>query len=101
MDETSASAVFDIERDPPGIVSALGELNPCALISEKGIASLFGRCPRSIQRAVERGELPPPIRMLGQKTWTARSILDHITGRLEKEALNRDQIQRKIRKLES
>ena len=73
-------------RPEPGIMAALGRLEPLALINQDGMGRMFKRGLRSIQRAVERGELPPPIRMFGQQVWTAESVWTHIRQRLEKQA---------------
>jgi len=80
----------------PGIIGELGELNPGAVITEEGMMCLFSRCGRSIHRAVERGELPPPIRMFGQNTWTAGSVVRHIETRLEDAAQEQKQLAQKI-----
>jgi hypothetical protein len=66
-----------------GIVKDLGELPPGAILEEEAVARMFGRHVVSVKRAVERGELPPPVRMFGKPCWTAGAILAHIEGRLE------------------
>jgi len=68
------------------IVRELGESPPGGLISEAALARLLGRHPASIKRAVERGELPPPTRLLGKPIWTVGAILRHIEARLEASA---------------
>ena len=65
-----------------GVVRELGELGPGAVINEDGLARMFKRCNRTIQRAVERGELPQPTRLFGKRVWTARVIIQHLEGRL-------------------
>ena len=67
----------------PGIIAILGDLGQGALINEKGLAVLFNCHPLSIRRAVNRGELPVPIRMLGKRTWTVGAIIRHVEGRLK------------------
>lgn len=64
-----------------------------------GLARIFKRCSTSVKRAVERGELPPPIRLFGAPTWTAGALLQHLEKRLEAAATEADQMQRKIRQL--
>jgi hypothetical protein len=71
------------QETPDGIVKALGELPPGAILAEEALARIFGRHPASIKRAVERRELPPPVRLLGKPTWTAGAILAHLDARLE------------------
>ena len=95
------SDIHEIEpaTDLPGVIRELGELGPGAVITEEGIAHLFNRCERSVQRAIERGELPPPTRLFGQKTWTVGAILEHIKDRLQIEANERNRMDEKIRTL--
>ena len=40
----------------PGVIAALGNLSPGAILYEQGLAELFDRHPTSIKRAVQRGE---------------------------------------------
>ena len=68
---------------PRGIVKALGELPPGAILAEADVARIFGRHAVSVKRAVERGELPPPVRLFGRPCWTAGAILAHLEARLE------------------
>ena len=95
----SDSSEIEHVVDLPGIVHELGELGAGAVITEEGIAHLFKRCERSVQRAIERGELPPPTRLFGKKTWTVGTILEHIKGRLAAEANERERMDEKIRTL--
>ncbi len=85
--------------DLSGIIPVLGELGPGAVIMEEGMANLFGRHVTSVKRAVQRGELPPPTRLFGQKAWTVRSIISHIEDRLEQQAMERERLQRRLEKL--
>ena len=84
-------------HDLPGIITALGESD--GIITEAGLAQLFGRCSVSVKRAVERGELPPPVRLFGQNTWTAGVIVAHLEQRLKIAAKEAAQLQGKIRAL--
>ncbi len=68
---------------PNGISVELGTLPPNTLITEKALAKLLGRAAKSIKRAVARGELPPPVRILGEPRWTVGAILRHIEKRLD------------------
>ena len=95
----SDSSEIEHVADLPGVVRELGELGSGTLITEEGIGHLFNRCERSVQRAIERGELPPPTRLFGKKTWTVGAILEHITDRLQAEASERDRMDEKIRTL--
>jgi hypothetical protein len=95
--ESTAAAVQDQDQDhqaldhqvhqdqgavPPGIVRIIGDLPIGAVITEAGLATMFSRCQLTIKRAIERGELPRPIRLMGQPTWTAGAIVDHLNRRL-------------------
>ena len=71
------------EQTPGGIVKALGELPPGAILAEADVARIFQRHAVSVKRAVERGELPPPVRLFGKPCWTAGAILAHLDARLE------------------
>jgi hypothetical protein len=65
------------------IIRALGELPPGAIIYEEGMADIFERCTESVKRAVQRGEIPPGIRLFGQVAWLAGSVIDYIRKRLD------------------
>jgi predicted DNA-binding transcriptional regulator AlpA len=83
----------------PGVISVLSELNPSALIKEKELAKLFGRHPISIRRAVQRGELPRPVRLFGGNIWTAGSLIRHIEHRLAEVAKKAERTAQKIVRL--
>lgn len=70
-----------------GILVNLALLPPKTLVTEDGLARLLGKgCRETIKRAVERDELPRPIRFLGKNTWTVDVIINHIEDRLAAEA---------------
>lgn len=64
-----------------GIVIALGDLGRGAVIQERGMCRLFSRSTTSIRRAVKRGELPPPVRLFGQCSWTVGVLIDYLEKR--------------------
>jgi len=66
-----------------GIIKEIGELPPGAIVTEGALGRMFDRHDVSVKRAVERGELPPSVRIFGKPCWTAKCILDHIEARLE------------------
>jgi hypothetical protein len=74
------------ERSVLGIIAALGELPPGAIVTEEGIARLFHRHVVSVKRAVERGELPPPCRLFGTRVWTVGALIRYIERQLDKAA---------------
>lgn len=55
--------------------------DPKALISVADLAQHFNRSQVAIRRAVRRGELPEPIRLLGKSYWSAGQIRLHIEKR--------------------
>jgi len=65
------------------IIRELGDLPAEAIISEQALAKLFDRHRVSIKRAVERGELPPSIRLFGEPVWTVRALQEHLAKRLD------------------
>jgi hypothetical protein len=73
-------------NEEPGVFSNLGGLPMGALITEIGLARLLGKCAASIKAAVERGELPRPVRLMGKNTWTVGAIIRHHEARLEAES---------------
>ena len=84
-----ADAFRETLPDMPGVCAIIGALPPGAVINEQALANIFGKCRASIKAAVDRGELPPPIRLMGKPTWTAGAIVKHFEMRLgaaEKEA---------------
>ena len=83
----------------PGVIATLGELGAGAVVTEEGVAALFSRHESSVKRAIERGELPPPVRMFGQNAWTAGVLVRHIEMRLEKAAKDAEQTRRKVLEL--
>ena len=92
IDETETS-------DLPGLISELGELGSGALVTELSLATLFGRTGSTIKRAVDRGELPPPVRLFGQPTWTVGALVRHIEGRLELAAKEAEDARQKFLEL--
>ena len=83
----------------PGVIAALGELQSGAVVTEEGVARLFGRCPTSVKRAVARGELPPPTRIFGSSAWTVGVLVGHFEKRLKEAAEAKAAVERKLRQL--
>ena len=82
----------------PGVIAALGELQSGAVVTEEGVAQLFGRCAASVKRAVARGELPPPTRLFGSSAWTVGVLVGHIESRLHQAAAEAQRLASKISK---
>ena len=87
------------ELDLPGIIEELGSLSPKSIISEEGVARIFSRHAASVKRAVDRGELPPPVRIFGKSIWTVEVITEHIAKRLARAADQRESRERKYHTL--
>lgn len=68
-----------------GIFESLGNLDEATLVTEEGLAGLMCKCKASIKHAVERGELPRPVKLMGKNTWTVGAIIRHLEARLNKE----------------
>jgi hypothetical protein len=80
----------------PGIIATLAVLHPNAIVTEEGVAHLFGRHVVSVKRAVERGELPPPCHLFGSRVWTAGILIRHIEQRLERAARDAEKDAKRI-----
>jgi hypothetical protein len=86
-------------QDSSCIIRELGELPPGAIITEEGLAKIFGRHQVSIKRAVQRGELPPSVRLFGVQVWTVAAIQQHLKNRLETALKESEQNTTKFMKL--
>ena len=86
--EASEGGVEQIEAASAhaGVFAAIGALPAGAVVTEDGLAKMWGKCKASIKAAVERGELPRPVRLMGKNSWTAGSIIRHHENRMEVEA---------------
>jgi hypothetical protein len=82
-----------------GIVAELGSLPEYTVLYENAVAQMFHRHKVSVKRAVERGELPPGVKMFGEQAWTVKVIREHITQRLEKAAKDTEKLNQRISKL--
>ena len=98
MEEKNETPTKDDKSLPP-IVAKLAQLEGDALITRKGLADLFDRCEKSVDRAVDSGHLPPPFVLFGTKVWTVRCLVQHFHAQ-QKEAVSEfAEIKRKIRHL--
>lgn len=83
--EPLAAAVDEPEtgRAAGGLcVDRLGSLPSGTILDERALAAMFGCSTATIKRAVQRSELPAPVRMFGRPVWTAGAILRHVEARL-------------------
>jgi len=81
------------------IIREIGDLPPEAVISEQALAKIFDRHRVSIKRAVERGELPPSIRLFGEPIWTIKALREHLGKRLDEAKKESEQLQRRTQEL--
>jgi hypothetical protein len=89
-------ATLDLRENQQGIIALLGQLGNGALITEEGIGRIFNRHSDSVKRAVDRGELPTPVKMFGQPSWTVGCLLNHINGRLTKATAEAEKERRRL-----
>ena len=61
----------------------IASLKPGTMITEAELAAIVGKCTASIKRAVERGELPPPVHFCGVPAWTVDALVRHLDANLE------------------
>jgi hypothetical protein len=96
---------FPSPREPQEVepvvafLTALSALPPETLISESQLAQMAGRHVTSLKRAIQRGELPPPVPFLGENVWTVGAIRAHISARLEAERTAAAQTARRVQHL--
>jgi len=77
----------DTDDAEPGIYIELGKLPAATVITEDGLAGILGKtCRESIKRAVARGELPQPVKIMGKNVWTVGAVVKHLEDRLDSEA---------------
>lgn len=84
---------------PECLCKELGILPEGAVVSLTDFAKLMGSHPISVDRAIKRGELPPPTRLMGKRVWTAGCLLKHIEGRLAEESRKRQELVRRVANL--
>lgn len=86
--ETATAPTPDNEQEPQAVLvcEEIGKIPTGSIVYEDGLALMFGKnCRETIKRAVERGELPPPVKLMGRNCWTAGRIICYIEQRLEAE----------------
>lgn len=85
MEQRTRKDTAPADKTVAGLITDLGCLPPGTVIEQGELARVFHRHPTSIQRAIERGEIPPPVKLLGKPRWTVGFLLAHLEGRLEAE----------------
>jgi hypothetical protein len=82
-----------------GVIRELGDLPSGTIITEKALGKVFNRHLVSIKRAIERGELPPSVRLFGESVWTVDILLEHMNNRLQKAQQQSEKLHKKIGEL--
>ncbi|MCY3018631.1 MAG: hypothetical protein NTW87_06325 [Planctomycetota bacterium] len=99
METNEGTPVETVAADLPGVFATIGALPAGAIVTEDALAKLFDRHPASIKRAVARGELPAPARLLGGNAWTAGAIVRHVERRMEAAAKELESTARRVEAL--
>ena len=101
--EVRDAVATTLEQPPelPGVFAAIGALPPGAIVTEDALAMMFQRHPATIKRAVTRGELPSPARLLGGNAWTAGAIVRHVEKRLEAARVDAERTARRVEALKA
>ena len=97
-DESDKSVGLDNSGNPanmkevitPEIAMSLGKYQDGDFITKVGLAEVFGCTERTLQRMVERLDIPPPMLLAGRKVWIVgklRAWIAHTAERQEAEAL--------------
>lgn len=72
-----------------GVFSYLATLPEKSIIAKVALSKMFGICGRTVTRMVDRGEIPPPIRVAGKNVWVAGRLLNWLleSARRKEEAV--------------
>ena len=90
IDNFAGPATIDRGNDAVATVICLDRFSDGDYITKAGMSEVFSCSERTIQRMVERFELPPPSTMAGRKVWRAGKVkawLAQADDRTEAEAL--------------
>ena len=69
---------YSANEDQGVLIDGLARLPRDSMIDKKRLASVLGVSTRTVQRMVERHELPPPIRLVKKAMWIVKDLLEHI-----------------------
>ncbi len=84
----------------PGIYKRLNELDPHDLLTYDGMREIFDcGSDDAINDAVDRGELPPPIKFFGNHMWLASMVIQHIQWQAQSVRTERMDAQGKVKQL--
>ncbi len=84
----------------PGIYKRLNEIDPFDFLTYDGMRDIFD-CDSddTINAAVDRGELPPPIRQMGNNMWLGLILHEYIKWRAQSAVAERLGAQAKVKEL--
>jgi predicted DNA-binding transcriptional regulator AlpA len=80
-DEVMGGEVQLDRRQESAGLSVLASMPRDAWVYVEPLARMLGRSVRSVERAVRRAELPPPIKLSGKRVWQAGAILEFLAQR--------------------
>ncbi len=66
----------------PGVFAVLGRLGPYAWVTVPGLAKILGKDRSAVYRAIDKRQLPKPVKLLSDSGWTMRVLIAHIEQRL-------------------
>ena len=98
-------ALVEIQRGPNNffdqdlicnLADAFNELDDDDILSLCDIAEVFACSKRTIERAVEKGDIPPSVRTFGKQVWSVGAIRSHLKQRLSEAAEERERFMSKI-----
>jgi len=78
------------------IITAFGELPPKTLLTKKALAGILHVTEKSVERRVDKGELPCAMRMGRKDWWTVEAITEHTARRLCEALADRERLAKKI-----
>lgn len=92
VDAWTDEEMEEMQKQPvklPGVCTEFTSLPASAHLDMRGVAKLLKRSTKSIQRAIQRGDLPKPFRFMGKCVWLAGVIVQHLESK-QKAALQLD-----------
>ncbi len=85
--------------DIDAALESLNQMNRDDFVSISRFAALCHRDKKSIERAIERQELPPPHKLMKSHFWTVGALIDYIEGQITQATEETRQASRKVTKL--
>ena len=70
-----------------------------ALVTKQALTRLLGCHESTIEAAVTRGDLPPPVALMGRKVWMVGVICDHLRKRLDDAAREAEKETARLRRV--